>query len=165
MPLRCPRVASEPVAHGVIVRLPSQHEEALDALARESASILRALRGETQVVEKVPEEADFVLLIIEDVFEPAHLDLPALEDRAGAALAVAANEANGRAAAMSARKHLRAQGAALGARLLVLPPTAFGHLGLESDNLRERLEVLLHTFVHDAERLRLKREGWEEPLD
>ena len=31
------------------------------------------------------------------------------------------------------------------------------------DGLRERLEILLRALVVDAERLRLRREGWEEP--
>jgi hypothetical protein len=29
--------------------------------------------------------------------------------------------------------------------------------------LREKLEILLRALVIDAERLRLRREGWEEP--
>jgi hypothetical protein len=51
----------------------------------------------------------------------------------------------------------------LGARELVFSPEQFGVLGLESDGARERLEILLRALVLDAERLRLRREGWEEP--
>ena len=66
-------------------------------------------------------------------------------------------------AVAQARKHLRAHGAALGSRELVFLPEHFGHMGMESDSMREKLEILLRTLVHDAEGLRLRREGWEDP--
>jgi hypothetical protein len=149
----------EPVARGAVIVLPSK--EPLSTLAKEAAAILRSMAAPA---EAEPSAADYVLLVVEPgVDARSQAPLPDMKDRAGSAIAVAEDEAAGRAAVAAARKALRAQGAALGARELVFSPKQFGYLGLESDGARERLEILLRALVNDAERLRLRREGWEEP--
>lgn len=157
-------MGDEPVARGEVVLVGERHRPQLEALAKEALSTLRALRAEASVRPEASPSADFVLLLVgEQADAPSEAALPDLRDRAGSAAAVAADAAAGRVAVALARKHLRAHGAALGARELVFSPDQFGYLGLESDTLRERLEILLRSLVLDAERLRLKREGWEEP--
>lgn len=151
----------DPPALGFIVAAPKRHAEQVGALARESLSALRALKADAVEAPRASPEADFVVLVVEP---SAPLpEMPDLKDRAAVALAVAEDEAEGRVAVTAARKHLRNAGAALGARQLVLTPSHFGFMGLESDNAREKLHILLQTLVLDAERLRLRREGWEEP--
>lgn len=151
----------EPVARGVVVAHPHAHREAVLALQQEALSTLRALDAPGETAASAPEEADYVLFIVEE--EGADPKLPDLRDRAASVIGVAADAPAGRAAIARTRKHLRAAGAALGARELLLRPDDFGYLGLESDGLRERLEILLRALANDAERLRLRREGWEEP--
>lgn len=153
-------MGDEPLARGAIVQVSGKPSGQLATLAKEAASILRALRAPADA--ELP-EADFVLLLVEEGADARDLALPDLKDRAGSAVALATDASEGRAAVAQARKQLRARGAALGARELVFSPDQFGHLGLESDSARERLEILLRALVVDAERLRLKREGWEEP--
>lgn len=155
----------EPLAQGVIVPLAAGEAEAMHVLAREMVGTLRSLRGEARVTGEVPADADFVLLLVDEEAEVETLELPDLKDRAGSAVSFAEKKSGGRLANHRARKRLRAAGAALGARELVFQPSDFGYLGLESDTLRERLQELLQTLVLDAERLRLRREGWEEPED
>lgn len=156
-------VSAEPIARGVIVPLAAEHGETLAILSREMVSILRAFRGEARVAAAVPPDADFVLVLVEGEAEPSTLQLPDLKDRVGSSVAFADRAAEGRAANARARKHLRRQGAALGPRELVFSPKDLGYMGLEDEQMRERLEELLQTLVLDAERFRLKREGWEEP--
>lgn len=156
-------MSDEPLARGVLVAHPRRHAPQLQALAKESISILRALRAEARLAERVPGDADFALLLVEPETSPADIPLPDLKDRAGSVLGVGEPAAEARVAVAQARKHLRASQAALGARELVFSPADFGYLGLESDGLREKLEILLRALVLDAERLRLRREGWEEP--
>jgi len=156
-------VAKEPVARGVVVALPQQHREALAMLEREMVSILRAVDADGHGAREVPAEADYVALAIEEGSAVDKLALPDLKDRAATVVAIGEDAPACRVAITRARKLLRAQGAALGARELVLHPSDFGVLGLESDGLREKLEILLRALVVDAERLRLRREGWEEP--
>lgn len=150
----------EPVARGVVLTLPQRGEGPLPALAKEASSILRALDAPADAEAK---DADYVLLIVQPGVDAAALDAPDLKGRAASVVAVAEDAAEGRVAIVAARKRLRAAGAALGSRELVFSPDQFGYLGLESDGARERLEILLRGLVVDAERLRLKREGWEEP--
>ncbi|MEA3198633.1 MAG: hypothetical protein QOE90_61 [Thermoplasmata archaeon] len=152
---------SEPVARGAIV-VAGKGSPHADALAKEAASILRALRAPA---DAEPREADYLVLLVAEDTDLRALDLPDLKDRAATALGLASGEsdAEARAVVAAARKQLRAQGASLGARELVFRPSDFGYLGLESDGRCERLEVLLQALALDAERLRLKREGWEEP--
>lgn len=142
-----------------------RHPDLLSVLAREAAGILRALQTEAQKADRVPAEADFVLLLVEEETDPSLVPLPDLKDRAGSALALATEASEGRVALSKARRHLRAHGASLGSREMVFSPDQFGPMGMESDAQRERLEILLRTLAHDAERLRLRREGWEEPLE
>lgn len=125
--------------------------------------MIRALDGESSLARAMPPESDFLLLIVEADFDAHALELPDLKDRAASVLGVSDDAPACRAAIARARKLLRAKGAALGARELVFAPSDFGVMGLESDGLREKLEILLRTLVLDAERLRLRREGWEEP--
>lgn len=158
-------LSAEPVARGVIVSIASRSQQTLSTLGREVASILRALRAEAKPQDAVPAEADFVVVLIEEDADPKGLGLPDLKDRAACALGFARDAAEGRVAVAQARKHLRAHGAALGSRELVFTPDHFGFMGMESDSMRERLEILLQALVLDAERLRLRREGWEEPLE
>jgi len=153
-------VSKDPIARGVLVVLPPTATDPLPALAKEAASILRALHAPA---EAHMQEADYVLFLLGPEADPRALALPELKDRAASAIAVAADAGEGRVAVALGRKHLRAHGAVLGARELVFSPKQFGHLGIESDGARERLEILLRALVLDAERLRLKREGWEEP--
>ncbi len=150
------------MARGAFVLAGHRHAVSMAALAKECSGMLRALRAETGAP---PAEADFLVLLVEEGKDPRDAALPDLKDRAAAALGFSHGEsdAEARAVVAAARRHLRAHGASLGARELVFRPGDFGHLGLESDGLRERLEVLLRALVLDAERLRLKREGWEEP--
>ena len=157
-------VAKEPIARGVVVALPTHHGEPLAMLRREALSIMRALDTEAEPADKVSAEADFCVLLIE-ADTAGDLQLPDLKDRAGTVVAVGDDEPACRLAITRARRELRAHGATLGARELVLRPDAFGVLGLESDGLREKLEILLRALASDAERLRLRREGWEEPLE
>lgn len=138
----------------------ARHPEAVAHLAKEAQAILRALDAPADADVR---ETDYVLVLVEDSTDPAKLDLPDLKDRVGSAIAVAEDAAEGRVAVFAMRKHLRSRGAALGSRELVYAPAQFGYLGLESDGARERLEILLRGLVVDAERYRLKREGWEEP--
>lgn len=157
-------VTKEPLARGLVVRAPAASRPELAALAKECLSILRALDAEAAAADAVPPEAaDFVLLLVDDGADGHDLDLPDLRDRVGGVVAVGADVPEARVRIARARKRLRAQGATLGARELVFEPSDFGYLGLESDGRRERLEVLLRALVLDAERLRLRREGWEEP--
>lgn len=156
-------MSQEPLAQGAIVTHGQQHGPLLAALAKEAASILKALRAPAEAGPVAAPEADFVVLLVDESADPREVKLPDLKDRAGTALAIAADVGAGRAVVLAARKHLRAHGAALGSRELVLNPNEFGYLGLESDTTREKLEILLRALVNDAERLRLKREGWEEP--
>jgi hypothetical protein len=156
---------SEPVAQGVIVPVGTRHQATLSTLAREVASMLRALRAETGPAATVRPDADLVILLVEDGSDPRALGLPDLKDRAAAALGFAEDAAEGRLVVAQARKHLRAHGATLGSRELVFTPEHFGHMGMESDAMREKLEILLRTLVLDAERLRLRREGWEDPIE
>ncbi|HWH07794.1 MAG TPA: hypothetical protein VNX21_01255 [Candidatus Thermoplasmatota archaeon] len=146
----------EPIARGVVLH--HAKEGPLPTLAREAQSILRALDAPADADAPA---ADYVLLLVEP--GGADAELPDLKDRAASAVAVAEDAAEGRVAVVAARKRLRAMGATLGSRELVFSPAQFGYLGLESDSARERLEILLRALVLDAERLRLKREGWEEP--
>lgn len=155
-------MSKEPLARGVVVTPPGARRPELPALAKECASILRALDAESALASAVPPEADFVLLLLDEAGAGA-LPLPELSNRAGSAIAVAAEPGEARVQLAAARKALRLKGAALGARELVFSPADFGYLGLETDNRRERLEILLRALVLDAERLRLRREGWEEP--
>lgn len=156
-------VAKEPVARGVVVALPERHREPIAMLEKESLSILRAVDAAAERASSVPADADLVLLVIEADGPAEKIPLPDLKDRAASVIAVGEDEPACRGAIARARRHLRAHGAALGARELVLHPKEFGILGLESDGLREKLEILLRTLVNDGERLRLRREGWEEP--
>lgn len=158
-------MSAEPVARGVIVPVGRGNAAILSELGREVASILRALRADAQARPAVPAEADFVVVLVEEAADPKALALPDLKDRAACALAYAQDAAEGRVAVSQARKHLRAHGATLGSRELVFGPEHFGPLGMESDAMREKLEILLRTLVLDAERLRLRREGWEDPID
>lgn len=153
----------EPVARGVVTALPLAHRDAVAALEREALSILRALDAPGTPDPRVPGDADYVVLIVEENSADRASSLPDLRDRAATVVGVASDAPAGRAAIARARKLLRGAGAALGARELLLRPEDFGYLGLESDGLRERLEILLRALVNDAERLRLRREGWEEP--
>lgn len=155
-------MGDEPIAQGALL-LVGAPEGPLAQLAKEAAHILLALKAPGAIVERASEGADYVLLILADGANARDVPLPDLKDRAGSAVAVADDAAAGRAAITLARKHLRAHGAALGPHELVFTTTQFGYLGLETDSARERLEILLHTLVVDAERLRLRREGWEEP--
>lgn len=154
---------TDPLARGTVLVAARQHKEPLAALQRETFSILKAVKAEARPAQAVEGTEDFVVLLIEDGWDAKRLPLPDLKDRMGAVVAVAQDAAEGRLAVTRARRHLRDHGASLGARELVLSPEAFGYLGLESDGLREKLEILLQTLVLDAERLRLRREGWEEP--
>lgn len=156
-------MAKEPLARGVIVALPQSHRDALATLEREALSILRAIDAEGRTAPEVPSDADFALLLLGSSSPVDKLALPDLKDRAASVVAVGDDEPECRLAITRARKLLRAHGATLGPRELVLRPRDFGILGLESDGLREKLEILLRALVNDAERLRLKREGWEEP--
>ena len=155
----------EPVARGVVVALPVSRGPLLAALAKESLSILKALDAPSEEKPDVAPDADMVLLLVEEQSDVERLALPDLKDRAAVVAAVGEDAPSCRVAIARARKHLRARGAVLGARELVFSPEQFGYLGLESDGLREKLEILLHALVADGERLRLRREGWEEPED
>lgn len=157
------RVPKEPIAKGVIVAQPARHAALLQTLAKESIAILRALDAEGRIEERAAADADFVMLLVEEGSNPTSIPLPDMAHRAGSALGIGDPASEARPAVAQARKHLRAHHASLGARELVFSPSDFGYLGLESDGLREKLEILLHALVLDAERLRLKREGWEEP--
>lgn len=165
LPMRGAGALSDPLARGVIVSVAGRSQPILATLAKESASMLRALRAEARVQDDVPADADFVVVLVEEGADPKALALPDLKDRAAVALGFASEAAEGRAAVAQTRKHLRGHGAALGARALVFLPEHFGYLGMESDSMREKLEILLRALVLDAERLRLRREGWEEPLE
>lgn len=154
---------SEPVARGVLVSLPVRNPAILATLAKEVGAILRALRAEAAPQADVPPETDFVVLLAEETADAKALALPDLKDRAATALAYASEAAEGRVVLSQARRHLRAHGAVLGSRELVFTADHFGHMGMESDAMREKLEILLRALVLDAERLRLRREGWEEP--
>lgn len=156
-------MAKEPVAKGVVVVLAERHREPLVALQKESLSMLRALDAEAATSASVPPDADFVVLLVDPFAAADKLALPELKDRAATVLGVGDDAPDTRAAIARARKALRQQAAALSSRELALRPEDFGILGLESDGLREKLEILLRTLVNDAERLRLRREGWEEP--
>lgn len=146
---------------GAVVPAPTRHPEEVRALAMEALSALRALKASPALAPSAPGTADFVVLVVDSADpEPA---LPDLRDRAAAAVGVSGSASDGRAAVLAARKRLRAAGAALGARELLLAPSDFGVTGLESDGHRERLQDLLQALLQDASRLRLKREGWEEP--
>ena len=152
---------NEPVAHGVIVLVPPTDKGELATLAKEAASILRALHAPADAPDAPG--ADYVLVLVEEGRDAEEAALPELKGRAASAVGLAKDATEGRAAVALARKRLRARGASLGARELVFSPEQFGYLGLESDGARERLEILLRALALDAERLRLKREGWEEP--
>ncbi len=153
----------EPIARGVIVPVAVAHAESLAVIGREMSAILRALKAEVRVGASVPADADFVVLLTEGEAPVEGVELPEFKDRVGSAIAFAETESEGRVANVRARKHLRSVGATLGPRQMAFYPKDLGYLGIESDGLRERLEELLQTLVLDAERLRLKREGWEEP--
>ena len=155
--------STEPIARGVVVARPVRHTDAVSALAKETLSILKAVDTDARIEDAVPPDADFVVLLVEDESDAGAPPLPDLKDRAATVAAVAEDVPLGRASVGRFRKRLRNAGASLGARELVLQPGDFGYLGLESDGLREKLEILVRALVVDAERLRLKREGWEEP--
>lgn len=158
--------AREPLARGVVVPTAAGVAE-LQALAKECLSILRAVdaAAETAPAASGAGSGDFLALLVTADVAVDRIALPELKDRAATAIAVGAETAACRAALTAVRKRLRGAGATLGPHELVLAPADFGHLGLESDALREKLEILLRTLVADAERLRLKREGWEEPAE
>lgn len=167
---RRPRFAPtlpDPQLLGCVLTRAQRHAKQADALVKETLSALRALKadaiafGADDSAAAALREADFVALIVAP--GAALPEFPELKDRAAAAVAVAEDEREGRVAIHAARKALRAAGAALGPRELVIAPAAFGFLGLESDSVRERLHILLEALLVDADRLRLKREGWEEP--
>lgn len=152
---------ADPPTLGFVVEAAGAHEREASSLAKEIVSTLGALHADALRAPDVPAEADFVITIVApDAGLPS---FPDLKDKAAAALGIASDEAEARAAAHAARKQLRAAGATLGALQVAFTPDMFGVMGLESDGVRERLHILLETLVHDAERLRLKREGWEEP--
>lgn len=153
----------EPVARGVVVAIPVARGPLLASLAKESLSILTALDAPSTQSDAVPGDADLVLVLVEERSDVEALALPDLKDRAAVVAAVGEDAPLCRVAIARARKRLRARGAVLGARELVFAPSQFGYLGLESDGLREKLEILLRALVADGERLRLRREGWEEP--
>lgn len=155
----------EPIARGVLVALHTAQREPASALAKESASILRALQAPAEETSSVPAETDYVIVLVGPDSDPETLALPDLRDRAATAVALGPRAPETRATLATVRKRLRSAGAVLGARELVLLPEDFGYLGLESDGLREKLEELLRALVADAERLRLKREGWEDPIE
>lgn len=158
-----PRAPKEPIARGIVVALPAQHREQLDALAKDALSILRALNAPGANAPDVPPTTDYLVLLIEADSALGKLALPDMRDRAATVIAVGERSPETRAAIADARKRLRGAGATLGARELVFAPSDFGYLGLESDGLREKLEEILSALAPEAERLRLKREGWEEP--
>jgi hypothetical protein len=158
-------LSAEPVAQGLLVPVGRRHQAILSTLSREAAAMLRALRAAAAPADAVGADADFVVLLVEAGADARDLALPDLKDRAASVLGFGEDAAEGRVAVAQARKHLRAHGAALGSRELVFTPGHFGHVGMESDAMREKLEILLRTLVLDAERLRLRREGWEEPLE
>lgn len=143
--------------------MPITHAEPLRILQKEALALFPPLQAHAEPVEAPRVEHDFLLLLVEECSDVERLPLPALKDRAAAVIGVASDAPACRATITRARRRLRAHGAALGAHELVLAPEAFGVLGLESDGQREKLEILLRTLVLDAERLRLRREGWEEP--
>lgn len=153
----------EPVARGVVLAAAVDHTDAVAALRKEALSILRALDAPGREAQAAGVEDDYVVLVLGGEGDGAAPAWPDLKDRAATVIAVGEDAPLVRAAIARARKRLRERGATLGARELLLRPAAFGYLGLESDGLRERLEILLRTLVLDAERLRLRREGWEEP--
>lgn len=157
--------AREPIARGVVVALAKS--EAHLALAKETISILRALNVVVDESTVAPPSADLVILLIDEAGAGAGagIDLPDLKDRAATAVAVGNDAPACRAALSAVRKRLRAAGATLGPHELVLSTSDFGYLGLESDGRREKLEILLTSLAMDAERLRLRREGWEEPAE
>ena len=154
---------SEPVARGVVVTLATRHREPLAALAKEALAILRGLHAPGHASERVEDGADYALLLVDEGSELGAASVPDMAGRAASVVGVGEEAPEARAAIARARRSLRARGAALGARELLLRPADFGYLGLESDTQRERLEILLRALVVDAERLRLRREGWEEP--
>lgn len=146
-----------------MVTASKRHPELVATLAKETLSTLRALKADAAETREVPPEADFVVLVVEpDAPLPA---LPDLTQRTAVAVAVADEEREGRVAVVAARKHLRGAGAALQSRELVLLPDQFGVLGIESDSVRERIQIMMETLVLEAERLRLRREGWEDPIE
>lgn len=149
----------EPLARGRI--LLAGDDATLPALQKEAESILRAIAGPADAPSLA--DADYVLALVQVGADATTLDVPDLKDRAASVVGLGADPADARAAVLAARKHLRARGATLTHRELVFSPAQFGYLGLESDGARERLEILLRGLVVDAEALRLKREGWEEP--
>lgn len=153
-------MAGEPLARGVILLVPQRAEGPVPALAQEARAILRALNAPA---DAEADKADYVLAVVTQDVEPAAFPEADLKERAASVVAVAEDAAEGRVAIVAARKRLRAMGAHLGSRELVFAPSQFGYLGLESDGARERLEILLRGLVVDAERLRLRREGWEDP--
>ena len=153
---------ADPLPRGVVIRLSVKHADLMDALARDTLSALRALKADASLAPGADPDVDFVVLLVEPGARLPH-DLPDLKDRAACAIGLADDAAEGRVAVTAARKRLRASFATLGARELVLLPSQLGVIGIESDTLRERLHILLQTLVLDADRLRLKREGWEEP--
>lgn len=157
-----PERAKEPIARGAVVVL--QPSAQLQALAKETISILRALDVAAEPASVAPPAADFVAILLQPgPAEGVAIELPDLKGRAATAIAVGDDAPACRAALTVVRRKLRAAGATLGPHELVLAAKDFGHLGLESDGLREKLEILLRTLAVDAERLRLRREGWEEP--
>lgn len=153
---------ADPPPRGVLLPLAAKHPDLLDALARDALSALRALKAETTLAREAPSDVDFVVLLVEPGARLPE-DLPDLKDRAASAIGLAEDAAEGRVAVTAARKRLRAANATLGARELVFLPSQLGVIGIESDTVRERLHILLQALVLDAHRLRLKREGWEEP--
>lgn len=155
----------EPLARGVVALASGASRPELPALQKECISMLRALQIEAASSTAIPPDADFVLVLLDEKAEADRIALPDLKDRAASAVAVSEDAAEARVRLAHTRKRLRAYGAALGARELVFAPSDFGYLGLESDGRRERLEELLRALAYDAERLRLKREGWEEPVE
>lgn len=158
-------MTGEPIAEGVIVILGERQRAHTAALAKESASILKAFQTTSSIATSVPPEADFALLLVDEAADLDALTLPPMKDRAGIVAGVGEDAALVRASIARARRKLRLAGATLGARELALSPEHFDPLGLASDGLREKLEILLRSLVNDAERLRLRREGWEEPTD
>lgn len=152
-----------PIAQGIVVGLGARHRPEADALSKESLSILRALDAEGRIATRIDGAPDLILLIVDADTTLDELELPDLKDRAASVIGIGDDAPSCRVAITNARKRLRGQGAALGARALVFAPAQFGFLGLESDGSREKLEILLRALVLDAERLRLRREGWEEP--
>lgn len=150
----------------VLVLAPGADEAARHA-AEEGASFLRRPRRTVTLAQDVPaaDPPDGLLLVLAQGADASRVGAfaPALKGRAVALAAVADEPPEGAALAQRARKALRAAGALVVERQVVLPRAAFGVYGLESEPLRERLEGVAALLDHEADRLLAKREGWLEP--